>query len=323
MESGRNPYRASDAGMSDDWRSALSRHFGDDCLLDEPLAALTTWKVGGAAQCLVRPRHEEDLHFLSALIQQHNLPWWILGGGSNVLISDQGLPGIVIQLTHWAEIHDLGNQSLSVGGGCSLTQLVAFTVEHGLGGVEELAGIPGSVGGAVAGNAGAADQQIGQRVVDVLVWTPQHCPSLSLWDAAACDFNYRHSALIPAHVAVTVTLQLQSRPVEVLQNRKSEMIQHRRQAHKVGGPNAGSVFRNPAGQQAWRLIDESGLRGARVGQAQVSTQHTNFIVNTGGATADEIYQLIDRVQRTVVRHTGVLLQPEVRLMGTFGEPDEV
>nr|WP_320048497.1 UDP-N-acetylmuramate dehydrogenase [uncultured Desulfuromonas sp.] len=308
--------------MSDDWRILLKHRFSDDCLFDEPLARLTTWKVGGPAQCLVRPRHEEDLHFLSTVIQAHGLPWWILGGGSNVLISDRGLPGLVIQLTHWSEIIDQGHDRLMVGGGCPLSRLVGFTVEHGLGGVEELAGIPGSVGGAVAGNAGAAGQQIGQQVVNALVWTPERCGVVSRWSAEECEFDYRHSALIPDHVLINVTLQLEARSVDALQQRKAEMIAHRRQAHKVGGPNAGSVFRNPQGGQAWRLIDDCGLRGAQVGPAQVSTQHTNFIVNTGGATADEIYQLINKVQSTVAQEKGVLLRPEVRLLGTFGDVDE-
>ncbi|EAT14875.1 UDP-N-acetylmuramate dehydrogenase [Desulfuromonas acetoxidans] len=308
--------------MSNDWRTVLRQRICGDCLFDEPLAPLTTWKVGGATQCLVRPRHEEDLKVLSAVIQDAGVPWWVLGGGSNVLISDQGLPGVVVQLSHLSQIETQPEQRLSVGGGCSLAELVRTTVEQGLGGIEALAGIPGSVGGAVSGNAGAAGQQIGQRVVDARVWTPLEHHDVTTWSAEQCDFGYRHSALIPDHVVINVTLQLDHCSVEALRARSSEVLAHRRQAHNVGGPNAGSVFRNPPGQQAWRLIGDCGMRGVQVGKAQVSSQHANFIVNTGGATAEEIYQLIHKVQHAVARHHGVSLQPEVRLLGSFGEVDE-
>ncbi len=308
--------------MNDAWRIALRQRLDGDCLFDEPLAPLTTWKVGGPAQCLVRPRHVEDLHVLSAVIQEAGVPWWILGGGSNVLISDQGLAGVVIQLSHMARVEEQGNQRLVVGGGFSLTELIRLSVDQGLGGIEALAGIPGTVGGAVSGNAGAADQQIGQRVVEALVWTPMEDNGVRSWSAQQCDFAYRHSALIPDHVVVEVTLQFDRGPVDVLRARRAEVLAHRRQAHNVGGPNAGSVFRNPPQQLAWRLIDDSGMRGVQVGQAQVSPQHANFIVNTGGASADEIYQLIHKVQDAVVRHHGVTLQPEVRLLGSFGEMNE-
>jgi UDP-N-acetylmuramate dehydrogenase len=309
--------------MNEHWQKTLCQQLAGDCLPNEPLAALSTWKVGGCAELLVRPRHEQDLSLLANVIRDHELPWWVLGGGSNVLISERGVAGVVIQMSGFDAITPLAENRLRVGAGCTLARLVRYGVEHGQQGLEALAGIPGSVGGAIVGNAGAGGQEVGERVVDVSVWTPSQGGGLQRWSRLECGFSYRHSALNSDHVVVAVTLELLPADAAELRQRMEQALAHRRQAHAVGGPNAGSVFKNPPAGQAWKLIDQCGLRGMKVGNAQVSPQHANFIINTGGATAEEIYQLIHDVQRTVAQQTGVVLEPEVRMVGSFGEEHEI
>ena len=229
---------------------------------------------------------------------------------------------MVIQLSHMARVEEQGNQRLVVGGGFSLTELIRLSVDQGLGGIEALAGIPGTVGGAVSGNAGAADQQIGQRVVEALVWTPMEDNGVRSWSAQQCDFAYRPQCFDPGSCGGRGHLAVRSRSCGCLTCPPRRGVSPSSAGAQCRRTNAGSVFRNPPQQLAWRLIDDSGMRGVQVGQAQVSPQHANFIVNTGGASADEIYQLIHKVQDAVVRHHGVTLQPEVRLLGSFGEMNE-
>jgi UDP-N-acetylmuramate dehydrogenase len=181
-----------------------------------------------------------------------------------------------------------------------------------LGRLEGLAGIPGTLGGAVAMNAGVGDRDMASVVRSVLLAGAEGSQE---WPAAQLSFGYRRSELPPGRVITEVLLQLQpAEPAELLEEIAAR-LQHRHRAQGVGGPNAGSVFKNPPGEMAWRLIDRAGLRGAAVGQAQVSERHCNFIVNRGGATAGEVLALIVQIQEQVERTTGVLLETEVRIIG--------
>lgn len=304
--------------MKADWQTQLTQQLRGDCLAHEPLAPLTSWRVGGAAELLVRPYDLHDLSILHQVLQQHQVPWCVLGGGSNVLVSDHGIAGVVVQMNHFDAIEQLEGQRLRVGAGCRLNTLVRYATSHGFAGLEAMAGIPGSVGGAVAVNAGAQGQQIGDVVESAQVFDDQ---GLQRWEQQQFGFAYRTSHIQSHQLVVEVVLRYEAASSLRLCEVALNATQHRAKAHAVGGPNAGSVFKNPPGQQAWRLIDQCGLRGFRCGQAQVSDLHTNFIVNHGGATAEEIRRLIQRVQQTVLEQTGIVLEPEVRMMGAFGEPE--
>lgn len=301
--------------MNASWLALLQQQFRGDCLTDEPLAPLTSWRVGGAAELLVRPRDLQDLTLLQQVLRRHDVPYCVLGGGSNVLIADSGIAGVVVQLSYFDTIEELDGQRLKVGAGCRLNTLVRYATSHGYAGVESLAGIPGTVGGAVAVNAGARGQQIGDVVESAQVFDGHE---LQCWDHDQFNFAYRSSCVEAHQVVVEVVLRYEPASSLRLCEMALEATQHRARAHAVGGPNAGSVFKNPPGQQAWQLIEQCGLRGVRCGQAQVSPHHTNFIINHGGATAEEIRRLIHRVQQTVLEQTGVVLEPEVRMMGAFG-----
>lgn len=287
-----------------------------ECLNDEPLAPLTTWKAGGNADVLVRPLDLEDVHALFVFLRHYRLPWLVIGGGSNVLIADGGVRGVVIQLSDMNYITPCGECQLKVGAGCKLSHLVEETARLGYAGLESLAGIPGSVGGAVVGNAGALGQQIADCVDTALV---AELTAVERWSANEFAFEYRHSAINAQYALLEIEFNFQRCETDVLREKIRLARLHRRQAQAVIGASAGSVFKNPRGQQAWKLIVASGVQGEVVGGAQVSEQHANFIVNNGAATAADIVKLMSMVQQRVAEKTGYRLEPEVKLLGDFAE----
>ncbi|WP_282754333.1 UDP-N-acetylmuramate dehydrogenase [Desulfuromonas thiophila] len=284
-----------------------------------PLAPLTRWRIGGPAELLVRPADRDDALHLFALVAQQGWPYCLLGGGSNLLVADAGVAGLVIQLDAVRQLEEPRPACLRLGAGWPLPRLIAETVRRGLAGLEHLAGIPGTVGGAVVMNAGVAAGCFGQRVQRVLVVEEGLA---RWWSAADCAFAYRDSALGGHRVVLEVELELAPSTSAELAARREAALRHRRQAQRVGWPNAGSVFRNPPGHSAWQLIAACGLRGERCGDAQVSEQHCNFIVNRGTATAAEVLALIRRVQQRVARATGICLEPEIHFLGDFGAMDD-
>lgn len=300
-----------------DWRKELTQgHWGirGECLVDEPLDSLNTWRVGGRADLLIRPLDIEDVHTLFSFIRHHRVPWRVLGGGSNLLIADKGVRGLVIQLSDINWITPSGACQLTVGAGCPLSHLVKEAVRLGYAGFESLAGIPGTVGGAVAGNAGAFEQQIADCVQSATVVENL---AVELWQSDQFHFSYRSSAICDKHMVLEVVFGCERSDPGLLREKVAAAREHRRQAHAVMGATAGSVFKNPADIQAWKLIDRCGLRGKSIGDAQVSEHHANFIVNRGHATADDIVKLITLIQQTVMDQTGVCLSPEVHTMGEF------
>ncbi len=285
-----------------------------ECLTDVPLAPLTTWRIGGSADLLIRPLDMEDVHAVFTFLRHHRLAWVLLGGGSNVLVADQGIREVVIQLTDMDTITPFGPCKLRVGAGCRLSHLVNETVRQGYGGFESLAGIPGTVGAAVAGNSGALGQQVGDCVLFAQV---AETAAVERWSAEEFAFDYRSSAITTDYAILEVVFQCERSESAVLQQRVRQARQHRSQAHAVGGANAGSVFKNPPGHKAWQLITECGLQGEGIGGAQISAHHANFIINTGVATAYDVISLIALVQRIVKDKCGVELELEVHLLGDF------
>lgn len=305
--------------INGDWREELTQgHWGirGECLIDEPLDGLNTWRVGGPADLLVRPLDVEDVHTLFAFIRHHRVPWRVLGGGSNLLIADKGVRGLVIQLSDMNRIIQSGPCELTVGAGCPLSHLVKEAVRLGYAGFESLAGIPGTVGGAVTGNAGALGQQISDCLKSALV---VENAAVERWERDEFHFGYRSSSIGDKHMVLEVVFVCERSEHKLLREKVVAARDHRRQAHAVKGATAGSVFKNPPQIQVWKLIDQCGLRGKSIGDAQVSQHHTNFIVNRGSATADEIVQLMTLIQQTVMDQTGVCLYPEVHHMGEFDE----
>lgn len=280
-------------------------------LRDEPLWRHTSWQVGGSA-ALFRPANHVDLVKAVRLLDAAGCERLVLGGGSNLLVRDGGFPGVVLDLHNFAAVRIGEDGLVEAEAGVRLNGLIKQLVAAGLGGLEELAGIPGTVGGALVMNAGAGRQEFGQVVEAVEILSGE---TFAWRPAPALGFGYRHSALEPGAIVTAVRLRLASGDPELLQAAYAERIGHRRQAHAVGGPSAGSVFKNPPGKKAWELIAGCGWQGRVVGGAKVSEQHANFIINTGLARAADIEELITAIQADVERQTGVRLETEVKIVG--------
>lgn len=285
---------------------------------DVPLAPLTTFRVGGPAEWLVTPRSFEQMQFAVDWARAQGLPLTFLGAGSNLLISDRGLPGLVICSRYWRHTHfDLETGQVTAAAGEPLPTLAWKAAKRGWRGLEWAVGIPGTVGGAVVMNAGAH----GLCTADIFQRAEIYEPGGKQRQLALADmaFQYRTSKLQGQPQAVVqATLQLQPGhdPAAVMADTLADLEQ-RRATQPYDLPSCGSVFRNPQPHSAGWLIEQSGLKGYRIGNAQIAERHANFILNCGGATAADIFQLIHYAQEQVETRWAVRLQPEVKMLGEF------
>jgi len=283
------------------------------------LAPLTSFRVGGPAQWYVSPKNLEELKQSFAWATEQQLPITLLGAGSNLLVSDRGLPGLVIGTKGLRHTHfDLETGQVRVAAGQSVARLAWKAAELGWEGLEWAVGIPGTVGGAVVMNAGAHGSCAADILVDTQVLSPDGAVELlSLKDLG---YRYRTSVLQGGDRLVTeATFQLKpgADPAKVTAT-TAEQLEQRRLTQPYHLPSCGSVFRNPGGQHgAGWLIEQMGLKGYQIGSAQVAERHANFILNCGGAKAMDIYRLILYVQEQVENHWSVKLEPEVRILGQF------
>jgi UDP-N-acetylmuramate dehydrogenase len=275
---------------------------------DEPMARHTSFRIGGAADWWVRPR---TVAALEAVVAACNGRFTLLGKGSNVLVRDGGVRGVVINLGLLDDFA-VARDRIVVGAGLPLGRLLVGMRRHGFGGLEDLAGVPGTIGAAVRMNAGAhddcmADLLLAARVLDSrgrLVWR----------DADGLGLRYRGSDLAPDEVVVEAVLRVRpARPAP--RQRARERLAAKRATQPLDRPNAGSIFKNPPGHSAWRLIRDAGLAGARQGQAEISAKHANFIVNLGGARAADVEALINRTRSVVLARTGIALELEIQILG--------
>jgi UDP-N-acetylmuramate dehydrogenase len=285
------------------------------------LAGFTTFRIGGPADFLALPKGVEDVLVLAQAVAEYGAKLLVLGKGSNVLVSDRGYRGVAIVLSGGlGRIIRKGKDELQVESGCDLSYLVNWCIEEELGGLEVLAGIPGTVGGAVRMNAGAHGSCIGERVEDIsLLRLEGGVVEDREMTAQQIAFGYRESALRDNEIIYKVRLQLYRGERKNLESRRREVLQWRRENQPLRQPSAGSVFRNPEGGSAGELIDRCGLKGMRVGDAIVSEKHANFIVNLGGATAADVHELIGRIKDEVSRKEGIELQEEIKIVGEIRE----
>lgn len=284
-----------------------------ELLYGEPLARYTTWRVGGPARCLYKPADRFDLqNFLAQLDPQEPLLW--LGLGSNLLVRDGGFDGTVIATQgRLNEIATLDDARLYAEAGVSCAKVARTAARAGLCGVEFLAGIPGTLGGALAMNAGAFGGETWQRVTQVETIDREGKVRIRL--PAGFEIGYRHVKGVEGEWFLSAEFRLQAGDSLAAQDEIRQLLEKRALTQPTQQPSCGSVFRNPPGDHAARLIEAAGLKGMRLGGAQVSEKHANFIINTGDATAAHIEQLIDEVQRKVEQLCKVQLIPEVRRVG--------
>jgi UDP-N-acetylmuramate dehydrogenase len=279
------------------------------------LAGLTSFKIGGTADLFVAVHDEEQLSAVMAAAHQHSVPVFCLGAGTNLLVSDRGIRGLVLRLgAGLASIAVHGN-NVSAGAAMQFRMLVEKVVEHGLAGLEFGEGIPGTVGGGLVMNAGAFGSEIA-RVVTLVRGVTETGQRRALTNQEV-GFAYRRSTLPRGFVITRVEFALEPGDRETLWT-LVQAVRARRAARQPGDyPNAGSVFKNPPGNFAGHLLEAAGLKGTRIGGAAFSSRHANFIVNLGGARADDVRCLIELARDKVQQATGVLLEPEVKLVGEW------
>lgn len=302
--------------VTDDDRAALAGIFGERVRFDEPLAPHTSWKIGGPADALATVDGEDELASLMRFCFKRAMPWFVIGGGSNVLVGDGGMRGVVIRLGgSFADVSvrvDGDRVVVEAGASANMAAVTAKAASAGAAGIGSLSGIPGSVGGSLRMNAGT-DREIGDFVREVWVQSP----SRPAPHAVAVQYFYRHSTLTRDAVVARVTLEFAKADVHGVREEMHARLVRRKSTQPIALPNAGSCFRNPEGDKAARLIEAAGAKGWREGGAEVSPLHANFINNVGGATAKDVATLLARVRSAVFDRFGVELQLEVHLVGVF------
>ena len=302
-----------------DWREDFSDQLKkflkpDQFIFDAPMSEHTTFKIGGTADVLIFPSTLEEVVELVKIIADSKIPLTIIGNGSNVLVRDKGIRGAVIKFNgKFAQIKR-DDAKLIVGAGAKLKDVSNFAADNGLTGIEFAVGIPGSIGGAVYMNAGAYGGEMKNVVSKVrAVSRTGDCMEFNV---EALDLGYRRSIFqLNGYAICEIELQLSKGDIEQIRHDMDDFTQRRESKQPLEYPSAGSTFKRPEGYFAGTLIDKTGLKGLRVGDAMVSTKHAGFVVNVGHATAADVLNLIEEVKRRVQEAHGVTLNPEVRIVG--------
>jgi UDP-N-acetylmuramate dehydrogenase len=310
-----NDFVMTDAGLLEE----LSLIPGLKVKSDEPLARYTSMKIGGPADYFIEAQDDAALCQVLPLLRRHGAALCLLGNGSNVLIGDRGVRGAVIRLAgifkrvEWRE--DETGVSVEVGAAYPVTQLVREAARRGYAGLEFAEGIPGTMGGALVMNAGAYGSEF-EKIVDQVEGVTQE-GGVTCFARTQINFTYRDANLPPGLVVTRVRLRLSKQEASQVSSKLRELVTRRKSSQPSGYPNSGSMFRNPPGDFAGRLIEAAGLKGKRIGQAQISERHANFIVNLGAAKAEDVRQLMDLARAEVKQRFGVELTAEVKYLGDW------
>lgn len=297
--------------LEKDLRQALGN---DKVFSNEPMSKHTTFKIGGPAQLLVTPKNTEDVYQVLSMCQQDNIIPRVMGRGSNILVSDEGLPGVTMVLSEGFDNIMIRGNRIYADAGASNADVAAAAQKAGLAGYEFASGIPGTIGGAAIMNAGAYDGEFSQ----VCSFVTCLRPDLNIVDVPSnrCEWGYRHSLMMDdGSIVLGAALKLTPDDPAAIQARMDDLSKRRAEKQPLEMPSAGSTFKRPEGYFAGKLIDDAGLRGYRIGGAQVSEKHCGFVVNAGDATAEDVRQLIAHVQTQVYATSGVHIEPEVRMWG--------
>lgn len=296
-------------------RRALVQALGERVRFDVPLARHTSLRIGGPADALAVPESRIELARTLALCAAHALPHIVLGNGFNTLVLDGGIDGVVLSLARLRALDELPGPRLRAEAGVTHTTLTRRCLERGLAGLELGAGIPGTIGGWTAMNAGIHEREVKDAVVEAEVMRADGS-AIEPFSRAALRFRYRAATGLPAGAIVVSTLfALRESTREAVAAEVERHLSRRATTQPLDIPSCGSVFKNPTGDFAGRLIETAGLKGTRVGNAEISTVHANFVVNRGGATAADVLTLMERTRAVVYARSGIVLEPEVRIVG--------
>lgn len=285
-------------------------------LRDEVMKKHTTFRVGGPADFFVMPGSREELRDITVLCKSEGMPYYIMGNGSNLLVSDRGYRGVIIQIYREMSMITVDENQITAGAGALLSKIAGSALEAGLTGFEFAAGIPGTLGGACMMNAGAYGGEMKDVLKEVTVLTPEG--EFTVIPAGELDMGYRTSVIEKkGYVVLEAVIALEKGEHESIRKRMEELREKRVSKQPLEYPSAGSTFKRPEGYFAGKLIEDAGLRGFRTGGAQVSEKHCGFVINTGNAEAKDIMELMKQVSERVMEKSGVLLEPEVRRLGDF------
>ena len=288
----------------------------ENVLLNEPMSRHTTFKTGGNADIFLTPESEEQVVKVLNIVKEYELPVFILGNGSNLLVGDKGIRGIVICLYKKLDEISVKNEELYAGAGVLLSRVAASALNAGLEGFEFASGIPGTVGGAVYMNAGAYGFELKEIIKSVRFIDVEG--NICERNCEQCNFGYRKSIFTDSEkIILGCTFKLKYGDKEEIQRKISDYTQRRVSKQPLEKPSAGSTFKRPEGYFAGALIEGAGLKGKRIGGAEVSEKHAGFIINAGNATSKDVLDLIKYVQDAVYKKDGVMLEPEVKLVGEF------
>ncbi len=299
--------------------STLRKLAGEEAVLaDEPMSRHTSFKIGGPADAFVQAADEEAVEKVLSFCGTENIPCFIMGNGSNLLVSDDGYRGVILQIGRSFSAAEREGKSLRARAGISLSSLAAIARNEGLSGLEFASGIPGTLGGALFMNAGAYGGEMKDVVREVKVLFPDgHVDTLG---RAALNMGYRSSRIKEdGLVVLSAVLDLAEDDRDAISARMADLAQKRKDKQPLEYPSAGSTFKRPEGYFAGKLIMDAGLRGERRGGACVSEKHCGFIINTGNATASDVYSLMREVRSRVQAAFGVILEPEVQMLGMTWE----
>lgn len=283
---------------------------------DEPMSRHTTFRIGGNADYFVKPGNADEVAAVIAVCREYSIPYFILGNGSNLLVSDDGYRGMIINIMDNMDSVTVDGRIITAQAGAMLVRVSVMARDNALTGLEFASGIPGTIGGAVYMNAGAYGGEM-KNVVKTVRAIDEYGRIYEL-DSEKMDFSYRHSIVEERKLIVLeVTLELEHGSREAIDDRMKELAEARRSKQPLEYPSAGSTFKRPEGYFAGKLIMDAGLRGYSVGGAQVAEKHCGFVINKGGATASDVVELIRDVQHDVDDKFGVTLEPEVKMLGEF------
>ena len=288
----------------------------DNIVSDEPMRKHTTFRIGGNADIFVRLESKEQIAEILRLCRKQDVPYFILGNGSNLLVGDRGFRGVVINIMDNMNDIKVDGGIIKAQAGAMLIKVSRAARDNSLTGLEFASGIPGTIGGAIYMNAGAYGGEMKDVVTQVTAMDAEG--EIYTFGTDELEFSYRHSVIQQRDLIVLdVTMKLAAGDQKIIDDRMSELAVARRTKQPLEYPSAGSTFKRPEGYFAGKLIMDAGLRGYRVGDAQVSEKHCGFVVNRGNATADDVIKLIDDVKAKVSEEYDVVLEPEVRMIGEF------
>ena len=283
---------------------------------NSPLSLHTTFKTGGNADILITPYNEDSIARIIPIIKNEHIPIYVIGGGSNLLISDKGLQGITIKIADLNNNFNVSDKYIYAGAGLSKEQFISDAINSGFGGIEFMAGIPGTIGGGIYMNAGTYMGSFSDILKRIRLINDN--ASIVEVDTDELKSGYRRIAIPENNIIIGGYFSLpKADNIAETKMQIDSIIKDRWEKHPMDYPSAGSVFKNPETYSSWKLINDSGLKGYRIGGAEISEKHTNFIINKGNAASSDIYNLIRYIQEKVYADTGIQLETEIKMLGEF------